>query len=134
MPTHARSRKVDSFFHFFNPPEMPEDESDLDEEEAEELQDHMETDYEIGLALRNKIVPCAIDWFTGDAVEDDSDSDDENDDEHGDDEDGDEDYEDSDEDGGGDSSKSVGVTFCAPAGAKPDAQGGAEQPPECKQQ
>eukprot|EP00793_Prasinoderma_coloniale_P005200 PRCOL_00000961-RA len=51
----TKREKVDSFFHFFNPPEMPEDESDLDEEEAEELQDHMETDYEMGLALRNKI-------------------------------------------------------------------------------
>lgn len=43
---------VASFFNFFSPPEVPEDNADMDEEEMAELQDQLERDYDIGC------VPC----------------------------------------------------------------------------
>ena len=40
-----------SFFNFFNPPAVPENPNDVDEDEMEELQQAMEEDYELGCAL-----------------------------------------------------------------------------------
>ncbi|CAN0880130.1 Agamous-like MADS-box protein AGL62 [Linum grandiflorum] len=55
---------------------------------AEELQNHMEEDYDIGSTIRDKIIPHAVSWYTGEAVqpdglddEDDDDIDLDNDDE-----------------------------------------------------
>ncbi|KAG5676812.1 hypothetical protein PVAND_006620 [Polypedilum vanderplanki] len=62
----------DSFFNFFNPPEVPEDESKLDEES----QNILATDFEIGHFLRARIIPRAVLFYTGDLVDDDE-SDDE---------------------------------------------------------
>jgi hypothetical protein len=63
---------------------VPEDDADLEEEEAEKLQELMEADYETGSILREKIVPRAVAWFTGEAIEmDEEDSDEESDDEDG---------------------------------------------------
>ncbi|KAF3450504.1 hypothetical protein FNV43_RR06588 [Rhamnella rubrinervis] len=42
-----------SFFNFFNPPQLSEDNGDMEEVEYEELLDAMAEDYEIGLALKN---------------------------------------------------------------------------------
>ncbi|KAL2899584.1 Nucleosome assembly protein 1 2 [Bienertia sinuspersici] len=44
----TKTETCDSFFNFFNPPQVPEDDDDLDEDAAEELQNLMEQDYEIG--------------------------------------------------------------------------------------
>ncbi|XP_002980631.2 nucleosome assembly protein 1;2 [Selaginella moellendorffii] len=85
----TKLQACETFFNFFNPPEIPENEEEIDPEEAEELQDLMEQDYDVGATIRDKIVPHAVSWFTGEAVE--------SDDEAGDDED-DEDEEDEDED------------------------------------
>jgi nucleosome assembly protein 1-like 1 len=57
----------DSFFNFFNPPEVPEDESKLDEES----QNILATDFEIGHFLRARIIPRAVLFYTGDLVDDD---------------------------------------------------------------
>lgn len=57
----------DSFFNFFNPPDVPEDESKLDEES----QNILATDFEIGHFLRARIIPRAILFYTGDLVDDD---------------------------------------------------------------
>ena len=56
----------------------------------EQLQEVMEADYEIGSAIKERLIPHAISWFTGEAVEMDMDDDDE-DDEDDDDEDDDDD-------------------------------------------
>ena len=42
--------KVDSFFHFFTPPEFPSEEEavNMDEEAMEAFQEEMEDDYETG--------------------------------------------------------------------------------------
>ncbi|KAF3571169.1 hypothetical protein F2Q69_00063048 [Brassica cretica] len=44
----TKTEECESFFNFFNPPQVPEDDDDLDEELAEELQGRMEQDYDIG--------------------------------------------------------------------------------------
>mmetsp|Transcript_10203 Transcript_10203/g.30717 ORF Transcript_10203/g.30717 Transcript_10203/m.30717 type:complete len:389 (-) Transcript_10203:677-1843(-) len=116
---------VDSFFGFFSPPEVPPPGTELDEEAVEDLQQHMEDDYEIGDTIREKLIPHAVHWYTGEAIEqdmsfsDDEDDDDENDDEDDDDDDEDEDDDDDDEDDD--------------AEGKPVTDSG-EKPPECKQQ
>ncbi|KAH0642332.1 hypothetical protein KY290_033926 [Solanum tuberosum] len=60
-----KTEECESFFHFFDPPQLPEE---LDEETAELLQGQMEQDYEIGSTIREKIIPHAVSWFTGEAV------------------------------------------------------------------
>ncbi|KAL2906921.1 Nucleosome assembly protein 1 2 [Bienertia sinuspersici] len=45
----TKTETVDSFFNFFSPPEVPEDEEEIDEDAAEELQALMEQDYDIGV-------------------------------------------------------------------------------------
>jgi len=59
---------VDSFFNFFNPPKVPDDpENELDEE----TQMRLTNDFEIGQYIRERIVPRAVLYFTGEALEDD---------------------------------------------------------------
>uniref|UniRef100_A0A3Q7HQ62 Nucleosome assembly protein 1 n=1 Tax=Solanum lycopersicum TaxID=4081 RepID=A0A3Q7HQ62_SOLLC len=62
-----KTEECESFFHFFDPPQLPEDAEELDEETAELLQGQMEQDYEIGSTIREKIIPHAVSWFTGEA-------------------------------------------------------------------
>jgi len=112
--TLTKSEPCESFFNFFSPPKIPEDGEELEEEEMEQLQEVMEADYEIGSVIKEKLIPHAVHWFTGEALQmEEEDDDDEDDDEEGDDE------EDDGEEGG-----------AMPAGLE-DA---AEKPPECKQQ
>ncbi|KAL0075046.1 nucleosome assembly protein-domain-containing protein [Phycomyces blakesleeanus] len=64
-----RTVPADSFFTFFNPPAFPEDAEELDEEEAEGLDAKLEADYELGEEFKDKIIPHAVDYFTGKALE-----------------------------------------------------------------
>ncbi|XWS12070.1 hypothetical protein CRYUN_Cryun37aG0058900 [Craigia yunnanensis] len=48
---------------------IPDDDDDIDDELAEELQDRMEHDYNIGSAIRGKLILHAVSWFTGEAVQ-----------------------------------------------------------------
>ncbi|THG13456.1 hypothetical protein TEA_016740 [Camellia sinensis var. sinensis] len=48
----TKTEKCESFFNFFSPPEVPEDDDDIDEDTAEELQNQMEQDYDIGKVSR----------------------------------------------------------------------------------
>jgi nucleosome assembly protein 1-like 1 len=43
-----RTVPAETFFNFFNPPTLPEDDGELDEEEAEGLDAKLEADYEMG--------------------------------------------------------------------------------------
>ncbi|KAK4481983.1 hypothetical protein RD792_012899 [Penstemon davidsonii] len=70
-----KTEKCASFFNFFNPPEVPDIVDDIDDNEVEELQNLMEQDYDIGSTIRDKIIPRAVSWFTGEAVDDDDDED-----------------------------------------------------------
>ena len=57
---------TESFFNFFDPPEAPEgDEDDV----AEDVEDRLEIDYQLGEIIKDKIIPRAIDWFTGEALQ-----------------------------------------------------------------
>ncbi|KAL0654960.1 hypothetical protein Bca4012_075544 [Brassica carinata] len=44
----TKIEECESFFNFFSPPQVPEDEDDLDDDMADELQGQMEHDYDIG--------------------------------------------------------------------------------------
>ncbi|KMT04887.1 hypothetical protein BVRB_7g170540 [Beta vulgaris subsp. vulgaris] len=145
----TKTESCESFFNFFNPPQVPDDDDDLDEDAAEELQNLMEQDYEIGSTIRDKIIPHAVSWFTGEAVQgdefDDIDDDDDDDDE-GDDDDDDEEEDDDDDDEEDDEDDEDDVEVEVKNRKKPSSgskkggrahsgQGPAgERPPECKQQ
>ncbi|KAF4551584.1 putative nucleosome assembly protein [Elsinoe fawcettii] len=79
-----------SFFDFFNPAKPPADE---DEEIDEDIEAKLELDYQLGEDIKEKLIPRAIDWFTGEALqfeqgfEDDFDEDDFEDEDDEDDED-----------------------------------------------
>ncbi|SCW03235.1 LAFE_0G05974g1_1 [Lachancea fermentati] len=122
---------VESFFNFFDPPKVPspEDKEENDEEDEEsdevaELESRLALDYAIGEEIKDKLIPRAVDWFTGAAMEfeyegeedvDDEDFDAEFDEDEDDDDDDDESEDASEED-----------DFATNPQSK-------EQPPECKQ-
>lgn len=100
--TSGRTRVVkkvvptDSFFNFFKPPQPPTreelEEEDIDEEELSELDSRLEMDYQLGEDFKEKIIPRAVDYFTGKALRYEEDFDEfEDDDEFDDDEDEDDD-------------------------------------------
>ncbi|CAK7264036.1 histone chaperone [Sporothrix epigloea] len=109
---------TESFFNFFSPPEPPTEE---DEEAAFDIEDRLELDYQLGEDIKEKLIPRAIDWFTGEAlayeeideddINEDFDDDEDDEDDLSEDHDEDDDSEDDDDDG---------------SKPKPDAQ-------ECKQ-
>uniref|UniRef100_K3WY75 Nucleosome assembly protein n=1 Tax=Globisporangium ultimum (strain ATCC 200006 / CBS 805.95 / DAOM BR144) TaxID=431595 RepID=K3WY75_GLOUD len=115
----SRTEPCESFFQFFTPVEMPSEE---DDEDNDLIMRQLTGDFEIGFLIHETIIPQALLWFTGEAVEDD-DSDYDPEDDYDDDEDSDE----SDED--------------APRARKPkkkfpalEGANSTEKPPECKNQ
>ncbi|XP_024012356.1 nucleosome assembly protein 1;3 isoform X2 [Eutrema salsugineum] len=134
----TKTEDCESFFNFFNPPQVPDDDEDIDEDRAEELQNLMEQDYDIGSTIREKIIPHAVSWFTGEAIEGeefDIDNDDEDDIDEDEDEDEEEDDEDEEEDDDEDEEEEVSKTK-KKKGGRPQLNDGqqGERPPECKQQ
>jgi nucleosome assembly protein 1-like 1 len=61
----TKQEEKESFFHWFTTPKMPTSLDDMDEEEAEQLEELFESDFEIAQAFRCHIVPNAVLWFTG---------------------------------------------------------------------
>jgi len=60
--------KNDSFFNFFDPPVIPEGgEESLDDD----TRDLLNSDFEIGQILRERILPRAVLYFTGEAQDED---------------------------------------------------------------
>ncbi|KAH0666447.1 hypothetical protein KY285_027653 [Solanum tuberosum] len=61
----------ESFFNFFKPPQVPEDDVGFDilNDALEQLQNQMEHDYEIGSIIRVKVIPHAVALFTGELGE-----------------------------------------------------------------
>jgi len=68
----TKTVKNDSFFNFFSPPEVPEGE----EEEDDDIQTLLEADFEMGHFIRDQLIPRAVLYFTGEAVEEDTDDED----------------------------------------------------------
>jgi len=62
-----KAKAVDSFFNFFSPPTHASD--DVETEEDLELEEKINIDYTIGEDLKEKIIPRAVDYFTGKALE-----------------------------------------------------------------
>ncbi|KAI1331918.1 putative nucleosome assembly protein I [Xylariaceae sp. FL0255] len=56
---------TESFFNFFSPPKAP---SDDDEDAATDIEERLELDYQLGEDIKEKLIPRAIDWFTGEAL------------------------------------------------------------------
>eukprot|EP00252_Welwitschia_mirabilis_P018730 TRINITY_DN417_c0_g2_i1.p1 TRINITY_DN417_c0_g2~~TRINITY_DN417_c0_g2_i1.p1 ORF type:complete len:384 (-),score=143.86 TRINITY_DN417_c0_g2_i1:314-1465(-) len=131
-----------SFFNFFYPPQVPEDDEDLDEESAEQLQDLMEQDYDIGSTIRDKIIPHAVSWFTGEAcqmddmdeAEEDDEDEDEDDEEEDEDEEEEDDDDDEDEDDEEEKPRKPRISAPKKGGVVQRTGPAGEQPPECKQQ
>ncbi|KAL6849735.1 histone chaperone [Amphichorda felina] len=65
-----KSVPTESFFNFFSPPTPPkeEDENDDDVDIASDIEDRLELDYQLGEDIKEKLIPRAIDWFTGEAL------------------------------------------------------------------
>lgn len=62
--TYKKKERAESFFHFFEPPKMPSAD-DMDEDEADRLEEAFEEDYDVAQAFRSHIIPKAVMWFTG---------------------------------------------------------------------
>merc|ERR1711997_81072 len=78
--TITKQVKNDSFFNFFDPPPISDDpDADVDPK----TQDLLTADFEIGHYIRDRIIPRAVLFFTGEALEDDEYDEEEEDDEDG---------------------------------------------------
>jgi len=65
--TITKQVKNDSFFNFFDPPPLPDDpEAEVDAE----TQELLTSDFEIGHYIRERVIPRAVLFFTGEALED----------------------------------------------------------------
>ena len=73
----TKTERCDSFFNFFDPPKIPEPDDPVeDDQELLRRKTVLEVDYEMGVSIRDKIVPHAVKWFTGEAEDDDFDEED----------------------------------------------------------
>jgi len=78
--TITKQVKSDSFFNFFDPPPISDDpDADVDPE----TQDLLTADFEIGHYIRDRIIPRAVLYFTGEALEEDEGEEEEDFDEEG---------------------------------------------------
>ena len=83
--TVTKTVQTDSFFNFFSPPAMPDDVKYDDVNE--DLRNVLTTDFEIGHYLRERIIPRAVLYFTGEMIQDEDFDEEEEDDDDEDDED-----------------------------------------------
>jgi len=83
--TITKQMKADSFFNFFDPPTVPEDPKVEVDEETQQI---LTADFEIGHYIRERIVPRAVLYFTGEALDEDSDFEEEEESDDDDDDDG----------------------------------------------
>lgn len=60
--TIEKTEEKESFFAWFDPPKMPSMD-ELDEEEADRLEEIFDGDYEIAQAFRTEVIPKAVMWF-----------------------------------------------------------------------
>uniref|UniRef100_A0A093UUQ1 Putative nucleosome assembly protein n=1 Tax=Talaromyces marneffei PM1 TaxID=1077442 RepID=A0A093UUQ1_TALMA len=56
---------TESFFNFFSPPKPPVEEDDA----TSDIEERLELDYQLGEDIKEKLIPRAIDWFTGEALQ-----------------------------------------------------------------
>jgi nucleosome assembly protein 1-like 1 len=58
---------TESFFNFFSPPKAPTTDEE-EEDAASDIEERLELDYQLGEDIKEKLIPRAIDWFTGEAL------------------------------------------------------------------
>ena len=73
-----KEEKRETFFDFFKPPEIPED-TKKDEEETDAALELLNEDFDIGLNIKEKLIPKAVLYFTGEIGDLDMDDDDDDD-------------------------------------------------------
>lgn len=56
---------TESFFNFFDPPKAPADDDDA----GSDIEERLELDYQLGEDIKEKLIPRAVDWFTGEALQ-----------------------------------------------------------------
>ncbi|EQK97560.1 hypothetical protein G6O67_004066 [Ophiocordyceps sinensis] len=59
---------TESFFNFFSPPKPPADDDGDDDDAISDIEERLELDYQLGEDIKEKLIPRAIDWFTGEAL------------------------------------------------------------------
>jgi len=142
----------DSFFRMFfrtlkEDDEMPPDimqmmlgerEDDEDEDDDEMLMEFMDNDHEIGMAVKDQIIPFAVRWYTGEAAPEGDDDDDEDSEEEDDDDDDDDDDDESEDEPApkGKKGNKKGAPAPKKKGGSSNASpaGGPKEKEECKQQ
>lgn len=69
--TIEKTLPEESFFNFFTPPNVDdlEDNEEDEDEYTHSLQAALELDFELGEFFKEKLVPKAVDWFTGRAID-----------------------------------------------------------------
>lgn len=117
--TVTKKIEAPSFFNFFNPPSLPESEMD------EEIQIRLTNDFELGQYIRERIIPRAVLFYTGEALEEEEEE--EEYDEEEDEDEADEEEDEEEEKEQGKRSNRTRKTPSASAGKK-------ENPQDCKQQ
>ena len=60
---------TNSFFNFFDPPKAPKSDDDEEDDVASDIEERLELDYQLGEDIKEKLIPRAIDWFTGEALQ-----------------------------------------------------------------
>ena len=125
-----------SFFNFFSTPkeEDEEDEGGEDKDEEEEkITLSMEEDYDIGHTIRTAIIPEAVLWFTGEAIDEDDEDYEEEDGDEEEDDDEDEDDDDDDEEEPPKRGNQQKGKKPVPKGGLASKGGGSSEQGECKQ-
>ena len=56
---------TESFFNFFAPPAPPGEDAST----SSDIEERLELDYQLGEDIKEKLIPRAIDWFTGEALQ-----------------------------------------------------------------
>lgn len=65
----TKEEPCETFFNFFKPPQVPDDDDEEEDDDVlEEREELVEQDYEIGRTIKDRIIPRAVDWFTGEAM------------------------------------------------------------------
>jgi len=68
--TVTKNVRKESFYHFFDPPKLPDINDVVDEAEVNEVESSFEQDYDVAQAFRSHVIPKAVLWFTGEAMVD----------------------------------------------------------------
>lgn len=63
-----RTVPTESFFNFFTPPKaLTDDDEEVDA--TSDIEERLELDYQLGEDIKEKLIPRAIDWYTGEALQ-----------------------------------------------------------------